>query len=428
MRVLITTMPAPTHLTANIPLAWALQSAGHEVLIACHPAMERQIVGAGLNAVVLGHDINIPAAVHATGQDERLEELTEALKIGEEDADMRGHIRNFILACFTIYYADDEIGAGGRAFGEDLIAFAGSWRPDLVLWDPLVMPSPIAARECGAAHARVMYALDRMGWLRWRLAQLNGGPLAPEADPVARLMRPTLDRLGHSFDEELLVGQWTIDMMPRRMSPPVGLSTISIRRVPFGGAASLPDWLRDRPKRPRVCLTLGASGRTFFNESHRGVSIPELIELLGQADLEVVATFNDVQLADVGSLPPNVRTVDYLPLNLLLPTCSAIIHHGGGGTYASAVAHRVPQIVVPKHFGDFLDNARYVAARGAGLNIDGPSTTPKDFKARIMDVVSDPRYAAGAAELYAESVATPAPHEIVPLLERIAAGRSAVRA
>lgn len=422
MRVLITTMPAPTHLTPNVPLAWALQNAGHEVVVAGHPSMTEHITAAGLTAVPLGENVDIPAAVHATSVDERLEAITEALGIDPADSDMRGHVRNFVLAAFTLYYSDAPVGAGGRAFTEDLIAFARSWRPDLVLWDPLVLASPIAARECGAAHARVLWGLDRMGWLRHRfLTRLAEAGHEGGGDLILDVMQPTLDRLGHAFDEELLVGQWTIDLMPPRLARPVGLRTIHLRRVPYAGPTVRPDWLDEQPKNPRICLTLGASGRTFFQENHRGVSIPDLFEMFADMDVEVVATFNAVQLANVGTVPANIRTVDYIPLGLLLPTCSAIIHHGGGGTYAAAVANRVPQIVFPKHFGDFLDNARYVAERGAGLNLDPTRITTDELKARILSVLDDASFTEGAMDLYEEMLGTPGPNEIVPVLERLTA-------
>ncbi len=133
----------------------------------------------------------------------------------------------------------------------------------------------------------------------------------------------------------------------------------------------------------------------------------------------MVATFNSVQLAGADTLPANIRTVDYIPLGQLLPTCAAIIHHGGGGTYAAAVAHKVPQIVLPKHFGDFLDNARYVAERGAGVLVDPITATTDELRKQILRVLTEPSFQDGAADLYQEALGTPGPNEIVPVLERL---------
>jgi hypothetical protein len=43
-----------------------------------------------------------------------------------------------------------------------------------------------------------------------------------------------------------------------------------------------------------------------------------------------------------------VRVVDFVPLNALLPTCSAVVHHGGSGTFAAVLEHGVPQLIIPQ--------------------------------------------------------------------------------
>ena len=39
----------------------------------------------------------------------------------------------------------------------------------------------------------------------------------------------------------------------------------------------------------------------------------------------------DVDTSALGTLPPQVRVAGWIPLNALLPSCAAIIHHGGAG-------------------------------------------------------------------------------------------------
>lgn len=57
-----------------------------------------------------------------------------------------------------------------------------------------------------------------------------------------------------------------------------------------------------------------------------------------------------------GSLPPGIRHFDYLPLGRLLPRAAALVHHGGIGTTAQALAAGIPQLVMPLAFDQF-DNA-----------------------------------------------------------------------
>ena len=56
------------------------------------------------------------------------------------------------------------------------------------------------------------------------------------------------------------------------------------------------------------------------------------------------------------NLPPDVRHVDYVPFSRLLPHCAALVHHGGIGTAAQALAAGIPQLVVPMAH-DQPDNA-----------------------------------------------------------------------
>jgi len=89
------------------------------------------------------------------------------------------------------------------------------------------------------------------------------------------------------------------------------------------------------------------------------------------------------------NLPPEVRHVDYVPFSRLLPHCAALVHHGGIGTAAQALAAGIPQLVVPmahdqpdnaarlKRLGvaEVLPARRFYAARAAAalkLAMDEP--------------------------------------------------------
>ncbi len=65
------------------------------------------------------------------------------------------------------------------------------------------------------------------------------------------------------------------------------------------------------------------------------------------------------------ALPTSVRHWEFVPLQQLLPHCAAIVHHGGIGTVAKALATGTPQLIIP-HAWDQLDNARRVVQLGAG--------------------------------------------------------------
>jgi rhamnosyltransferase subunit B len=64
-------------------------------------------------------------------------------------------------------------------------------------------------------------------------------------------------------------------------------------------------------------------------------------------------------------LPPSIRHAPFAPFQELLPSCSAIVHHGGVGTTSRALAAGIPQLVLPIAY-DQTDNAARVKRLGAG--------------------------------------------------------------
>ena len=64
-------------------------------------------------------------------------------------------------------------------------------------------------------------------------------------------------------------------------------------------------------------------------------------------------------------LPASVRHFDYIPFSMVLPRSAALVHHGGIGTTAQAIAAGIPQLIVP-HTHDQPDNAVRVQRLGIG--------------------------------------------------------------
>jgi UDP:flavonoid glycosyltransferase YjiC (YdhE family) len=64
-------------------------------------------------------------------------------------------------------------------------------------------------------------------------------------------------------------------------------------------------------------------------------------------------------------LPPSILHCEFAPFQDLFPRCAAVLHHGGIGTVAAALAAGVPQLIRPLCF-DQIDNGARVARLGAG--------------------------------------------------------------
>lgn len=65
------------------------------------------------------------------------------------------------------------------------------------------------------------------------------------------------------------------------------------------------------------------------------------------------------------NLPAGIRHVEYAPFSRMLPCCAAIVHHGGIGTTAQALASGVPQVAMPMAHDQF-DNAARMKRLGVG--------------------------------------------------------------
>jgi UDP:flavonoid glycosyltransferase YjiC (YdhE family) len=295
---------------------------------------------------------------------------------------------------------------------DDLVRFCRAWRPDLVLWEPVTYSGAVAATVSGAVHARVMWSVDLFTRMRRHFLRLR--PAADPADPLADWLDGRARRYGVGFEETMTTGHFTVDTVPDRLrldpafDLDLGLDYLPMRYVPYNGTAVVEPWLREPPHRPRVCLTLGVHS----TEHRGGYAVPprELLDALGNLDVEVVATLPAE--STVEGLPDNVRVVSFAPLDALLPTCSAVIHHGSNGTFLTTVVHGVPQLVVPFYFqGGPL--ARYAQASGAGLTIPAGEVTGVAVRAAVLRLLDEPSFVAGSARLRAENAALPSPHDLV---------------
>jgi glycosyltransferase (activator-dependent family) len=404
MRVMFTILPATAHLYPIVPLASALHAAGHEVCVASTPEMTERITAAGLTAVPVGAPLDF-AGQGLSGRP------TDVLALDALGDDRWERVSPYLLGLFRRCYPGED---GRSPYLDDLVGFARAWRPDLVLWDPMCPPASLAALACGAAHGRLLWGLDNVTWIRRRHGVA--------ADPYARWLAPMARRYGfEEVREEMLSGQWSLELTPPRMRLPIGdLRYLALRRVPYAPAVPFPAWLREPPRRPRVCLTFGVTTRTLYSTGS-GVPVAELLTAVAGLDVEVVATLDAAQLAAVRRVPENVRVADFLPLGLVLPTCAALVHHGGGGTFAAAVAHRVPQVVVPVPMWDERATARYVDRRGAGVAVDPGAVSGERLRKELARVLEEPSFRDGAGALHAEMRATPGPIETVPVLTELVA-------
>lgn len=122
---------------------------------------------------------------------------------------------------------------------------------------------------------------------------------------------------------------------------------------------------------PPIIFTAGTAmkhGKRFFHECIQAC------QMLGQRG--ILLTQHPEQLP--ASLPEDVRNFAYLPFAKVLPRALALVHHGGIGTTAQAIAAGIPQVIRPMAH-DQPDTAARVVRLGIGLSLE-----PKKFNAASL--------------------------------------------
>jgi UDP:flavonoid glycosyltransferase YjiC (YdhE family) len=403
MRVLFTVSAWPTHYASMIPMGWALQAMGHEVRVLCPPSQAAQLTGAGLIPVpvLAGMDVVTRNCLQyyeeaATGIFPfpwlPLHPLTRRRMAGLAEFDVAGYRRT----------VEPELAAEtGRGF-DAAVGFARRWRPDVVLHDPTSLEGLLAAKVCGIPAVLSL-------WGPVGTDELTHNQVVP-ADLSGAFAR-------HG------VGEFTVDMIEHVVDPcPVALrprtkaKRLPVRYVPYNGCAPAPDWLLEPASRPRVCLTWSTALATMTGPD--ACLLPGLIAALSEVDCEVVVTATERDVAELGPVPPSVRVLSRLPLHLLLPTCDAVVHHGGSGTAMTALCAGVPQLSITFLAETTLTGSR-IAAAGAGRHLMGHQADGDAVRDAVTALLDAPGYRAHATELADEIRLRPTMADLVHDLEKL---------
>lgn len=86
------------------------------------------------------------------------------------------------------------------------------------------------------------------------------------------------------------------------------------------------------------------------------------------------------------SLPKTILHVPFVPLSLLLPRCLALVHHGGIGSAAQAMAAGIPQLIRPQAHDQF-DNAMRIVEQGLGDCLMPRKFCPKALARKLTEII-----------------------------------------
>ncbi|MFB9319346.1 nucleotide disphospho-sugar-binding domain-containing protein [Cryptosporangium minutisporangium] len=335
MRVLVVSAPLPGHVLPLVPLSRALVAAGHDVLVAT-----------AADAASTVRELGLP-----------VEDVAPEFDFG---AVARGIMLRHPLVARAELAGNGGTRGVGLLFGAVNARLVNAvrdvteqFRPQVVVAEPLAVAGLIAAAGYGVPAVRHETNL------------FDGAELAAAAaGPVLRKL--SIDRL----PEPAAV----IQVLPASV---VGERPGWPMRYEAPAPAAVPSWLAETPNRPRILV----SRSTVGGPGNASIMRP-LVIAAAEVDAEIVLVRPEPGLP--AELPDNVRTIGWVSLDAVLPTCTGIVHHGGAGTVLAAFAAGVPQLVVPGP-GDRRYNAELVARIGAGLCVSAREVAAEHLRRLITD-------------------------------------------
>ena len=367
MRILFAFTGGRGHVEPLLPLAEAARSAGHVVAFAGRPSVLPVVEGLGFEGFAAEEARKLPKRVPL-----------QALDPEREARDFRDGFAGFLA----------------RQRAPRVAALCGEWQPDLLVCAETDFGALVAAEQRGLPFATVVV-------------------LAAATFATPELLAVTLDsvRAEHGLppDPELAMLSRHLVLAPLPPSyrdPASPLPPTARTYRPFAGSPAP----HDGP--PTVYFTLG----TVFN-LESGDLFGRVLAGLAEVGVDVVATVGaEIDPAELGQLPPHVRVERFLPQAEILARCSAVVSHGGSGSVLGALAHGLPQVLIPMGADQPLNAAR-CESLGLARVLDPVAATPGEIRDAVAAVLADPGYRTAARRLQAEFAALPGPADAVLRLE-----------
>ena len=346
-----------------IAIGSALRARGHDVVLVTHPRFHQRAADRGLRTSGVGCDRVYRRALHnpelwsrrrglRTVMSDLLPDPLETYEVLSQLADEVPSLLVSHPFAFAARLLEEKRGVPCITVVLSACLFrSNSSVPVMVgAQDPSKMPRPLK-------------------WLMWWLADRLY--IDPAVTPILNGARRKLGLpdVRRPFGAWIHAPELTIGLFPEWFAPPQ------------------PDW-------PRQTRLTG-----FARLRPRQPTSPEVIEFLDHRDPPIVFTCGSarpsmdrfvgpaleacrridrralflspqplpITIAD----PTRIHRARFAPLDEVLPSCAAIVHHGGIGTTAAALANATPQIVSPIAH-DHFDHAARVHRLGVGRRLLAP--------------------------------------------------------
>ena len=376
MKALIVAGGSPATVFALAPLASALRLSGHDLLVAAPRAM-----------VDYANQVGLPAI-----------SVTPFNMVDFMFTDKNGSK----IALPTD--PDARIIFNGRGFGRlaaasipALKAIVKNWKPDILIGGALCYAAPIVA------------ASERLPYVRhtWDLGEPPEMDIGAGSELAGELCQ--LGGLTSIPDPDFWIDICPPELRGTNLAP--GLRH-NQRFVPFNLQRALEPWMLTHSKTPRICITAGSrvSDADSINE------LLNLVNPLSDLDIEIIVAAPDAVKKEVEHFS-NVK-VGWLPLDVILPNCDVIVHHGGGQTTLNAIAAGIPQVIFPA-IPKMIDPCLRLSSTGAAVTLLPEDQGPQSLVHSVSEILNTNSYRENAESLSQSIEKLPSPEESVQRIESL---------
>ncbi|MER7406700.1 glycosyltransferase [Streptomyces sp. NPDC000070] len=367
MRALFVAAPERDAVLPMVPAAQAVRRAGHEVFVAGVAGVMPALTSAGLTG--------IPVSMK-TLEDCRTDRRGENVAVPPH-----GHEHQLALGRMHGRLAADCL--------PGLATLARQWTPDVVVAAAHAYAAPLVAHDLGVPWVR--FATD--------LAE----PLVTDLAAIAEL-GPELEQAGLY---EMPLPMLTISVSPPSLRPADARPALLARPLPYDTQVTAEPWMYTAERGPRVLVSLATDVLAD--------ALPGLAEL----DAEVVVALQDGDTGELPPLPEHVRAAR-VPLDVVAPTCAAVVHDGARQTVLTCLATGVPQVCVPRDPA-MAYHCEQLAAAGVGAVVSPSPTLGEEAARACRQVLAEPSFRAAAERVREEIHGMERLPVIAAELERVAA-------
>lgn len=367
------------HLRPLLALLDAAARQGHEVLVVAPPAMAAIVAETG-HAFRAGGE---PAEEEIAPLREQLVQLPpgEAAVVG--NGELFGRLAT-------------------QAMLSEMADTVVEWCPDLVLREPCEHASTIVATRHGIPLAQVAISAAQSEWAAIGTAASALRELGADVEAQMRAM-PYLSAFPEALD-------------------PSPFAVTTRFHAPAGPPAALPAWWGGAGG-PFVYVTFGT---VLGHMSIAGQVYRAALDAVADFDARVLFTVGHrFDPAALYPMPRKVHVEAWVDQDRVFAEADLVVCHGGSGTVNGALFAGVPMVTVPL-FADQFDNARRIAAAGAGLTVGADKRGRRtngavdagDLAAAITDALASSTLGRRAREIGRQMAATPGADAVVADLLR----------